>query len=159
MDTLAPHLPRTIATSSGNATLSLLTAASLPPHTRDTLYSLFDANIGPLAKGTSMEHEEQAKREEMFDPDARFLLLSRTAMPGTLREQGQVEEGELLGFVSFRFDTEETMGTRDVEVVYWSVGTSSRTQEPFAGWAAKRLGSGTAAPSGGYFGRAGGPRS
>lgn len=66
-----------------------------------------------------MEHEEQAKREEMFDPDARFLLLSRTAMPGTLREQGQVEEGELLGFVSFRFDTEETMGTRDVEVVYW----------------------------------------
>lgn len=119
MDTLAPHLPRTIATSSGNATLSLLTAASLPPHTRDTLYSLFDANIGPLAKGTSMEHEEQAKREEMFDPDARFLLLSRTAMPGTLREQGQVEEGELLGFVSFRFDTEETMGTRDVEVVYW----------------------------------------
>lgn len=35
------------------------------------------------------------------------------------RRSKDQEEGELLGFASFRFDTEETMSTQDAEVVYW----------------------------------------
>ena len=29
------------------------------------------------------------------------------------------DEAGLMGYCSFRFDTEETLGSRDVEVVYW----------------------------------------
>ncbi|BEJ15547.1 hypothetical protein CspHIS471_0501520 [Cutaneotrichosporon sp. HIS471] len=57
----------------------------------------------------------------MFDPDARYLVLTRsssgTRMPGAM----PVKKGDgddVVGFASFRFDTEDTMGSEDVEVVY-----------------------------------------
>lgn len=82
-----------------------------------------------------MLHTPAAKREEMFDPDARYLLAVReeARMPGALPptpprpRRGDVEgpvdvaSEDLLGFASFRYDTEETMGEQDVEVVYWYV--------------------------------------
>jgi hypothetical protein len=34
----------------------------------------------------------------------------------------EVTREELLGYCGFRFDTEQTAGTRDAEVVYWCVG-------------------------------------
>jgi hypothetical protein len=85
-----------------------------------------------------MEYDEPSKREELFDPLARFLVLLRptapspstdtVAMPGALphssRNKGKEKEidfddARLQGFASFRFDTEETLGSSDVEVIYW----------------------------------------
>lgn len=94
------------------------------------LYALFDANMAPLARGTSMAPDRKAKLAEMFDPDARYLLLTSVPrMPGAMpptppsrrrrREEEVDVSEELVGFASFRFDTEDTMGTEDAEVVYW----------------------------------------
>jgi hypothetical protein len=89
--------------------------------------------MAPLSKETSLEYTESSKREELFDETGRFLLLRRGSgtdaqagvdMPGALPgKQTEVEAkgGEVLGYVSFRFDTEETLGSRDAEVVYWYV--------------------------------------
>lgn len=95
---------------------------------RDTLYALLDANMTPLAAGTSMEHEPLSKRAEMFDKDARYLVLTRAlpSMPGALpptpqRTRVELLPEEVLGFASFRFDTEETAGSEDAEVIYWCV--------------------------------------
>lgn len=76
-----------------------------------------------------MAHTKAGKVEEMFHPDARYLILyGGGRMPGALpspkRGRGGGEEVDLggedvAGFASFRFDTEETMGNEDVEVVYW----------------------------------------
>jgi hypothetical protein len=88
--------------------------------------------MAPLSKETSLEYTESSKREELFDETGRFLLLRRGSkvegqggvdMPGALpgRESEVRDDGEVLGYVSFRFDTEETLGSRDAEVVYWYV--------------------------------------
>ena len=93
VSTLAPELPRTLTTPCGRLELGLYAAPSLSPRSQDVLYSLLDANMAPLAQGTSMEHSELAKRTEMFDRDARYLALSREPedrnMPGSLPEPGQ----------------------------------------------------------------------
>lgn len=88
--------------------------------------------MAPLSKESSLEYTELSKREELFDETGRFLLLRRGSgvdghagvdMPGALpgKESQGKDEGEVLGYVSFRFDTEETLGSRDAEVVYWYV--------------------------------------
>ncbi len=86
-----------------------------------------------------MKYTERSKREELFDPATRFLLcltpgVASPVIPGALppsssRRKGKgkaeivdLREGqELVGYCSFRFDTEETLGTRDAEVIYWFV--------------------------------------
>jgi len=83
-----------------------------------------------------MAHDPRGKREELFHPDARYLLLLRSSppspaqetlhMPGALplnKAKGKGKavdqvDGDLLGYCAFRFDAEETMGPRDAEVVY-----------------------------------------
>ena len=88
--------------------------------------------MAPLSKESSLEYTESSKREELFDETGRFLLLRRGSgtdghvgvdMPGALpgKESEGRDDGEVLGYVSFRFDTEETLGSRDAEVVYWYV--------------------------------------
>jgi hypothetical protein len=89
--------------------------------------------MAPLSKETSLEYTESSKREELFDETGRFLLLRRGSgtdaqagvdMPGALpgkEIEVEAKGGEVLGYVSFRFDTEETLGSRDAEVVYWYV--------------------------------------
>ncbi|CAK9781883.1 acyl-CoA N-acyltransferase [Cutaneotrichosporon oleaginosum] len=122
---LAPHLPRALPSPLGELSLLLAPASALSPRTKAALYALFDKNMAPLAAGTSMAHDRAAKLAEMFDPDARYLLLARAGrMPGAMprvsrRRQEDVDvSDELVGFASFRFDTEDTMGADDVEVVY-----------------------------------------
>jgi GNAT superfamily N-acetyltransferase len=103
--------------------------------------------MAPLSQTSSLEYTESSKREELFDETGRFLLLRTNTdrgrgyghgedfnvnvdMPGALpmkTESGLGDEaGEVLGYVSFRFDTEETLGSRDAEVIYWYVPSSSQ---------------------------------
>ena len=88
-----------------------------------------------------MDYTESSKREELFDETGRFILLRRghstdsgeggVDMPGALPivtamgEGNGDESGEIVGYVSFRFDTEETLGPRDAEVIYWYVSRSA----------------------------------
>jgi hypothetical protein len=72
-----------------------------------------------------MGYTETSKREELFDPLTRFLLvhthdykLKGENVKVTTSTDG---EEELLGYCSFRFDTEETLSSRDAEVMYWLV--------------------------------------
>jgi hypothetical protein len=54
-------------------------------------------------------------------------------MPGRLPDikgKGRDMEGEVVGYVSFRFDTEETLGPRDAEVIYWYVLPTSSVMAP-----------------------------
>lgn len=76
-----------------------------------------------------MEHEEDEKREEMFEPTTRILLALRCDEGGASAagSQGNGEKErvldvreDLLGFCSFRFDVEETADDdRMAEVIYW----------------------------------------
>jgi len=94
-----------------------------------------------------MSYDEADKLEELFDPLTRFLLLLRpnspspmtesVPMPGALPRTNSsgggtgrsgkggrtvdFDHSALVGFGSFRFDTEETVQGRDAEVVYWYV--------------------------------------
>lgn len=90
--------------------------------------------MAPLSNQSSLEYTEASKREELFDETGRFLLLQQGGggggdghsgidMPGALpvEIERRGSDGEVLGYVSFRFDTEETLGSRDAEVVYWYV--------------------------------------
>jgi hypothetical protein len=129
---LAPTLPHTLIISKEEYTISLHKAPQLPGSIKDRIYNLFNQNMAPLSNESSLEYTESSKREELFDDTGRFLLLRRGSkidgqsgvdMPGALpgKEIELRDDGEVLGYVSFRFDTEETLGSRDAEVVYWYV--------------------------------------
>ena len=84
-----------------------------------------------------MTYTKRSKREELFDPVTRFLLVFNSnsglvedtppPMPGSLptrkgkERAGDVglDDRELLGYCSFRFDTEQSAGPDNVEVIYW----------------------------------------
>lgn len=94
--------------------------------------------------GSSLSYTEGSKREELFDSTGRILLLARSTspdstaaaavavptevvdMPGAMPSPPPsstlpAAAEDVLGYVSFRFDTEETLGSRDAEVIYWYV--------------------------------------
>lgn len=102
--------------------------------------------------GEGLSYTEGSKREELFDYTGRILLLARSitpdssaaaavaaptevvdmpgAMPSSAASSALPPAAEdVLGYVSFRFDTEETLGSRDAEVIYWYV-TISRVPVP-----------------------------
>ncbi|WVQ96638.1 hypothetical protein IAU59_003743 [Kwoniella sp. CBS 9459] len=178
MSALAPDLPRTDKLKDGSLyTLSLVHAERLSPSEKDTIYTIFDENMSYLQQSSSFPYTESSKREELFHPDTRYLLVrtppkrestatanaiapsgsapasgsrpsedinaraststltasitetilsplvslatnrSRADTKSNIRREG--EEGDpILGYCSFRFDTEETLSPRDAEVVY-----------------------------------------
>jgi hypothetical protein len=152
---LAPTLPRTITVplpdksspqnDEGAYTISLHKALSLPQAIQDRIYRLFNENMAPLSQTSSLDYTESSKREELYDETGRFILLRKGVgiegiegeggvdMPGALPstmakesfEGNRGGNGEIVGYVSFRFDTEETLSSRDVEVIYWYVPLSS----------------------------------
>lgn len=82
-----------------------------------------------------MEYNEREKREELFDITTRFVI----AVGRPKEEEGaeesrssdsnvNVNKRNLLGFCSFRFDTEETMTERMAEVLYWYVSDIARRE-------------------------------
>ncbi|OCF33529.1 hypothetical protein I316_04951 [Kwoniella heveanensis BCC8398] len=211
MSTLAPELPRSDTLRDGRSyTVSLVHADALSSRERDTIYAIFDENMSYLQQLSSFPYTESSKREELFHPDTRYLLVhaqalgsgsARAPIPssadssdpstpssstitstitenvinpllslatGTAKfsssasgstsangpafdadkkrplaetETGQApvarqttpddtqrsrpgggvgrEDSPILGFCSFRFDTEETLSSRDAEVIYW----------------------------------------
>lgn len=89
-------------TQSHKAELKLVKANDLSASERRELFALWKANMSVYP---ALDYDDARKQEEMFDPDGRYLIA--TSGDG------------LVGFASFRFDTEETRGTRDAEVIYW----------------------------------------
>jgi hypothetical protein len=66
--------------------------------------------------------------DDLVMPGAMPVPVSRSGAPGKGKRRAppvEVTKQELLGYCSFRFDTEQTAGTRDAEVVYWCVGRRS----------------------------------
>lgn len=101
-------------------------------------YSLSHVRDIPESRleGTSATYTPTEKREELFDTSTRFLLLlqpissndvATASKPALKGKKGaktspmNFNEEDLKGYCSFRFDTEETLGSSDVEVVYWCV--------------------------------------
>ncbi|WVF69136.1 hypothetical protein IAT40_003910 [Kwoniella sp. CBS 6097] len=197
MSTLAPGLPVSDKLKDGRRyTISLVDAESLSSGERDTIYTIFDDNMSYLQQTSSFPYTESSKREELFHPDTRYLLVRSPASPSTstctstsistststsmpsltstiteniinplvslatgksspssnptnsrarsksstnslvdddpeTRRRAQVknnalsqragkeeEDSTILGYCSFRFDTEETLSPRDAEVIY-----------------------------------------
>lgn len=100
-----------------------------------------------------MEHDEDEKRDEMFEPTTRILVALRDRVGGPNVEgssggggggggkgEGRDQAGhesqawqservkeDLIGFCSFRFDTEETADDDYMaEVIYWYVPSLHR---------------------------------
>ncbi|WVQ83014.1 hypothetical protein IAT38_005152 [Cryptococcus sp. DSM 104549] len=125
---LAPNLPRLSHLPSGDPyTTVLVPSAGLSAKSQDVLFRIMDRNMRAIQSKSSFPYTESDKREEMFDPTSRFILL----LPGdrvdafkALEDAAESvelkddDEQGLLGFAEFRFDTEETMEGSDVEVVY-----------------------------------------
>jgi hypothetical protein len=85
-----------------------------------------------------MQYMEFMKRIELFDPLTRYILALNSQPPsrpksasgGKKKGNSQtaksdrsgwldLDPGDVLGYCSFRFDTEETLGLKDAEVIYW----------------------------------------
>ncbi|KAK6908064.1 hypothetical protein I203_102065 [Kwoniella mangroviensis CBS 8507] len=132
---LAPELPQTDKLKEGRSyEISLVKSENLSKKAQDSIFKLFDENMYDLQKTSSFPYTEQSKREELFDQDARYIILlsppqslSSTPIPivNGNNKKGKAKEipmdfdyDNLLGFCGFRFDTEETLSSRDAEVVY-----------------------------------------
>lgn len=85
-----------------------------------------------------MQYMEFMKRIELFDPLTRYILVTKSqpssppksVSDGKKKGSGQtarsdragwldLDPGDMLGYCSFRFDTEETLDPKDAEVIYW----------------------------------------
>ncbi|WWC88503.1 uncharacterized protein L201_003414 [Kwoniella dendrophila CBS 6074] len=143
--TLAPDLSKNITLKDGQMyEVSLVKSENLSSKAQDAIFRLFDDNMLALQRNSSFPYTEQSKREELFDPDARYVLIRRpspsfsaskndsnapriTTSNGKAKGKGKgkdkevqidLTQEELMGFCGFRFDTEETLSSRDAEVVY-----------------------------------------
>ncbi|WWD04996.1 hypothetical protein V865_003067 [Kwoniella europaea PYCC6329] len=141
---LAPDLPNISTLKDGRSyEIFLVKSENLSKNAQDSIFKLFDQNMYDLQKTSSFPYTERSKREELFDQDARYIVLlsppqslSSTSSPfvngnnkkGKAKEpQVDFEYENLLGFCGFRFDTEETLSSRDAEVVYcYEVQLSSK---------------------------------
>ncbi|KAK4685682.1 hypothetical protein P7C73_g4463, partial [Tremellales sp. Uapishka_1] len=113
---LCPELPLQSSLAVGQPyTISLVEASNLSPGLQTAIYGLFDTNMSALAKTSSFSYQEPAKRQELFEETTKFLLCLAGTTPSTVKGK---EKETLLGYCSFRFDTEETLTSRDAEVIY-----------------------------------------
>lgn len=88
-------------------------AAQLDDSTKDAIVALFEANMKHQYEGSDWGYDAGAKKHELFESDARYLLAL------------DVEDcGALLGFVHFRFVADD-----DVEVLYvYEIQIAERAQ-------------------------------
>ncbi|GLE01153.1 hypothetical protein PINS_up009983 [Pythium insidiosum] len=79
-------------------------SAALSTAQRDAIFALFEHNMKDMYRDSDWGYDAHAKRQELFEDDARYLLVTRrqpATTTGTAHEQEDDEE--LLGFVHFRF--------------------------------------------------------
>ncbi|WVQ72798.1 hypothetical protein IAR50_002358 [Cryptococcus sp. DSM 104548] len=125
---LAPDLPLSHSLPNGQSyRIVLLPASALAMSTRDVLFRILDRNMRFMQDSSSFPYTEESKKEEMFDPTSRFLLALKPSAPVPAMESKRSEEvsqavelkeEDVIGFVEWRFDTEETLRGSDVEVAY-----------------------------------------
>ncbi|GAA5834055.1 hypothetical protein JCM9279_004203 [Rhodotorula babjevae] len=99
---------------SGSARLEVHSAKTLPPASRDWVWSLFERNMRSLYEAQQDGYDAREKRAEVFHSDSRFLILSPSPpAPGSRAAPPRLAP---LGFCIFRFDTEETASEDDDEL-------------------------------------------
>jgi hypothetical protein len=83
-------------------------------------------STGHRNAGTSDAEEEGVAMPGAMPPPRRSSRFTAGAGKSKGKARAPLVEAnreELLGYCSFRFDTEETMGTKDAEVIYWYVSS------------------------------------
>ncbi|KAH9821702.1 acyl-CoA N-acyltransferase [Melampsora americana] len=70
-----------------------------------TCFEIFEDNMKEIYESSESGYSAEEKIEEMWDPEGRFIILL-----------GQ--DDVVVGFLIWRFDWEETMCSKDVEVAY-----------------------------------------
>ncbi|ODN77602.1 hypothetical protein, variant 1 [Cryptococcus amylolentus CBS 6039] len=125
---LAPNLPLSSRLSNGQPyNIVLFPASALTTGTRAVLFRMLDQNMKTIQDNSSFPYTKESKQEEMFDPTSRFLLALKSSAsvpalegkrPEEMSSVVELTEDDVLGFVEWRFDTEETLRGSDVEVAY-----------------------------------------
>jgi hypothetical protein len=77
---------------------------------------------------SSMKTKPDAKKEELFHADSRFLLVELSAARVKKPKGGTKEVRELVGYAMFRFDHEEDLEGNEQEVFYMCVRFSRVTR-------------------------------
>lgn len=122
---------------SQNAKIScnVLLANELSEDMKKQIFTLFYQNMADLYESSKQGLDATEKREELFDPLSRFVILTTASSSGTdpnLPEpvvpsssstttetiESPNSRAILVAFAMFRFDWEETMSDEDVEVLY-----------------------------------------
>ncbi|KAK4046060.1 hypothetical protein OIV83_006383 [Microbotryomycetes sp. JL201] len=91
--------------------VQVFTTKTLPLELREWIWSLFLSNMQELYEASHDGFDPEAKRRELFEPTSRFFVARSHSNKGD-------QESSLLGYVIYRYDTEETSGTEDADVVY-----------------------------------------
>ncbi|EIW73470.1 hypothetical protein TREMEDRAFT_59640 [Tremella mesenterica DSM 1558] len=82
VEELCPDLPAELMLDNGQIiTFSACKANNLSGRAKDALMDLCWSNITPIAEGTSMRYTEADKRQELFEPSTRFLILTISQLP------------------------------------------------------------------------------
>ncbi|GAA5831272.1 hypothetical protein JCM3766R1_002991 [Sporobolomyces carnicolor] len=93
--------------------LELYNLKSLPVEIREWIWDLFERNMRSSYEASDDGWKPQEKRKELFHAESRFIVLQS----GDQEEDG-IRRSKGLGYALFRFDTEETAGDEDADVLY-----------------------------------------
>ncbi|KAI0067724.1 acyl-CoA N-acyltransferase [Artomyces pyxidatus] len=99
---LSESVPDSVDINGTKYTLQLTASSGLSDGVRDDLWNIFEQNMHVLYANSSMGWDPPSKKDELFDPSSRFILV-RSA--GSLDET-QHEDNSILAYTIFRFDME-----------------------------------------------------
>ncbi|WWC70880.1 uncharacterized protein I206_104832 [Kwoniella pini CBS 10737] len=136
--TLSPNLPKIYKIKDNQSyEISLVKSKEISEKGKKAIYKLFDENMSKLQQISSFPYTEESKFEELFNIDSRYILILKKSNKLIIEKEKEKEKGkdekkendeieelinfnynDLIGFCGFRFDTEETIESRDAEVIY-----------------------------------------
>ncbi|GAA5986369.1 hypothetical protein JCM5350_002896 [Sporobolomyces pararoseus] len=97
-----------------SALLEMYDIGSLPREVKNWIWELFESNMKSLYEQSEDGWDPVDKRKELFHAESRFFVLRSN----NLSIDSNAGEDNLLGYTIFRFDTEETAGDEEADVVY-----------------------------------------
>ncbi|GAA5962112.1 hypothetical protein JCM3765_005526 [Sporobolomyces pararoseus] len=97
-----------------SALMEIYNVKSLPREVKDWIWELFESNMKSLYQQSEDGWDPADKRKELFHVESRFCVLRSNDL--SIESDGQ--KNRLLGYTIFRFDTEETAGDEEADVVY-----------------------------------------